>query len=111
MASADSWGMRSASPIVAILLFGSACATAEEDGAPAAAVTIDVPDIDETYALDLKDPPDDICDKLPPDGPCALACDPDALADQYVPAHACAAFSCTLTDGTEIAVHACHVGD
>jgi hypothetical protein len=102
--------MRSAWPIVAILIFGSACATDEQDDAPAA-VTIDVPAIDATYAISLEDAPDDICSRLPPDGPCSLACDPDALAEQYVPAHACAAFSCTLTDGTEIAVHACHIGD
>jgi hypothetical protein len=103
--------MRSAWPIVAILIFGSACATEEGGDDAPIGVTIDVPAIDETYAVDLEAPPDDICSRLPADGPCALACDPVALAEQYVPAGTCAAFSCTLTDGTEIAVHACHVGD
>lgn len=103
--------MRSAWPIVGILIFGSACATNDGDDVPAG-VTIDIPAIDETYAIDLEVPaPDDICSRLPADGPCALACDPEALAEQFVPAGACAAFSCTLTDGAQIAVHACHAGD
>ncbi len=105
--------MRSAWPILAVLIFGSACATDEGD-AQQPAISIDVPAIDETYAIDLADDseaPTDICGLLPPDGPCALACDEEALAEQYVPAGACAAFSCTLTDGTQIAVHACHIGD
>jgi hypothetical protein len=104
--------MRSAWPIVAVLFFGSACATDEGDDTRTA-ISIDVPAIDETYAVDLADDdaPPDICGLLPPDGPCALACDEDALAEQYVPAGACAAFACTLTDGTEIAVHACHIGN
>ena len=111
MASAVYRSMRSAWPIVAVLMFGSACAT--DDVEPhRAAISIDVPGIDEAYAVDLTDaPPDEICDRLPADGPCSLACDEDALAEQYVPAHACAAFACTLTDGTQIAVHACHIGD
>ena len=105
--------MRSAGPILAILIFGSACAVDEGDDTQRA-ISIDVPAIDETYAVDLADngdAPDDVCSLLPPDGPCALACDEEALAEQYVPAGACAAFSCTLTDGTQIAVHACHIGD
>lgn len=54
------------------------------------------------------DPGPDICDLLPPDGPCALACDPQQLAAKYVPEGACAAFACTLTDGRMITVSACH---
>ena len=102
--------MRSAWATVAILILGSACAAGDADTRHVA-VTIDVPAIDETYAVDLQDAPDDICGRLPADGPCSLACDPDALGEQYVPKGACAAFSCTLTDGTQIAVHACHIGD
>lgn len=54
---------------------------------------------------------DELCDSLPDEGPCALACDPDALSDQYVPAGTCAAFGCTLDDGREISVHVCHPPD
>jgi hypothetical protein len=103
--------MRNALPILISLLLGSGCATDDDATDPPVFANTDVPAIDETYAVDLVDAPDDICGLLPPDGPCALACDPDALAEQYVPAGACAAFLCTLTDGTQIAVHACHIGD
>lgn len=51
---------------------------------------------------------DELCDSLPDEGPCALACDIDALVDQYVPVGTCAAFACTLDDGREVSVHACH---
>jgi len=50
----------------------------------------------------------DVCTLLPPDGPCSLACDPEALAEQFVPLGTCAAFACTLVDGRQITVHACH---
>jgi hypothetical protein len=54
-----------------------------------------------------------ICDLLPPDGPCSLLCDPDpdALSDQYVPPGTCASFLCDLEDGRHIDVHACHPPD
>jgi len=50
----------------------------------------------------------DVCDLLPSDGPCSLACDPDALSEEYVPPGTCALFLCTLDDGRMIGVHACH---
>ncbi len=49
----------------------------------------------------------DICGLLPASGPCSAACDPMALVE-HVPPGVCAAFRCTLTDGREIAVSACH---
>jgi hypothetical protein len=47
-----------------------------------------------------------VCDYLPPDGPCAAACDPETLAG-FVPAGSCAVFACTLTDGRTLTVHVC----
>jgi len=40
-----------------------------------------------------------VCDLLPQTGPCSLACDPQALIDQYVVSGTCVTFTCHLTDG------------
>lgn len=48
-----------------------------------------------------------ICQMLPADGPCSLACDPAALAEKYIEVNTCVMFSCTLTDGQEIHVGGC----
>ena len=50
----------------------------------------------------------DICGLLPTCGPCSLACDPEKLAEEYVPEGACALFVCPLTDGRTIQFEACH---
>lgn len=114
MASAGYGIVRRAQWIFAATIFGSGCVAIDEDRGFDVA-TVDARPIDAPYGGDLTAAAaveaGDICDSLPAEGPCALACDVDALAEQYVPAGACAAFSCTLTDGREIAVHACHVGD
>lgn len=55
--------------------------------------------------------PEDICGLLPCDGPCSLACDSEALIAEYVPSGTCVVFSCTLTDGRSIGVHACDAAD
>jgi hypothetical protein len=82
----------------------SACAVEESEPTWWAAATIDeCADVTELSA----DGPA-FCDQLPDAGPCALACDPSALAQAYVPVGACAVFLCTLDDGHEINVHACH---
>ncbi|HSD86382.1 MAG TPA: hypothetical protein VLB44_02670 [Kofleriaceae bacterium] len=58
---------------------------------------------------DVAEPGDpDVCELLPDCGPCSLACDIQALSEQYVPPGTCVAFACTLSDGRQIAVHACH---
>ena len=54
---------------------------------------------------------DDICSLLPSCGPCSLACDPEKLAEEYVPKGACALFLCTLTDGRTIEVDACNLDE
>lgn len=59
---------------------------------------------------DLVDAPDGdatICDVLPPDGACADACDPEALA-QYIPPGVCALIVCHLTDGRTINIGGCY---
>jgi hypothetical protein len=81
----------------------SACAVEEDDSVLGPPPPIDE-SADVTYQAEF-------CDELPADGPCALACDPGALADAYVPVGACAVFGCTLDDGREINVHACHPPD
>jgi len=50
-----------------------------------------------------------ICDLLPDEGLCALACDPDALAE-HVPDGACAVFACPLSDGRTFTLHVCAPG-
>ncbi len=57
----------------------------------------------------IEDDGTDICELLPACGPCSLACDPHALADEYLPANSCGAFQCELSDGRSVVVHACHV--
>jgi hypothetical protein len=42
-------------------------------------------------------------------GPCLLACDPEALVDQWVPEGTCVAFECPLANGTTIRVGGCNL--
>jgi hypothetical protein len=50
----------------------------------------------------------EICTRLPLDGPCALACDPEHLVDRYVPAGTCALFSCTPEGGEPFSTGGCN---
>lgn len=59
----------------------------------------------------VQGPQPDVCDLLPCDGPCSLACDRDALIDQYVPAGVCMSLFCELTDGRYLVVDVCHAPD
>ena len=43
------------------------------------------------------------------EGPCSLACDPDALIDQYVPPGTCIAFECPHLDGSTTRVGGCNL--
>ena len=96
--------------VLVALLSGSACADVEEppDQGP------DEPDpgdpAQEVTAAQLSVGPGEVCDMLPPEGPCSRACDHAAL-EEYVPSGTCAVFRCELLDGREISVHACHPGD
>jgi hypothetical protein len=98
--------MRLAQSSLVVAVCVASCATA--DIAPPDAQP---PSKDESadVTLTVAGPPGDpdVCSLLPDEGPCALACDPDALIETYVPAGSCVAFACTLDNGQEIAVHAC----
>lgn len=48
-----------------------------------------------------------ICNSLPADGPCSLACDPGALAEQYIKVNTCVDFACELADGQTIHIGGC----
>ena len=59
----------------------------------------------------VQGPEPSVCDVLPCDGPCSLACDRDALIEQYVPKGFCIHFFCELTDGRLIVLDACRPPD
>lgn len=66
---------------------------------------------DPSNALAYEPPPgEDICALLPPDGPCSLACDYEALAE-LGPEGACVSYYCELTDGRPFALSACNHPD
>jgi hypothetical protein len=60
-----------------------------------------------TRTVALGEPGANICNSLPADGPCSLACDPAALADQYIKVNTCVDFACTLDDGQTIHIGGC----
>jgi hypothetical protein len=89
-------------------LAGSSCvSTDDEPIAGPAPSEQESADVTEAFASPPNED-DELCDSLPDEGPCSLACDIDALVAQYVPVGTCAAFACTLDDGREVHVHACH---
>jgi hypothetical protein len=100
--------MTAARLLLIALACGSACVEAAE--------TTDASSHDRTLSddgaaaageLTLEDDPG-ICDLLPTCGPCSLICDPEALAES-LPVGTCVALICTLTNGTDVTVHACNV--
>ena len=50
----------------------------------------------------------DFCGELPSEGPCSLACDPDALIDQYVPHGQCVTYRCELKSGEVFRTGGCN---
>ena len=101
--------MRQSSVALAVLLCGSACTEAPEgvaerlDESLRASVGAQAVIVDE-----ISPGSSDVCDLLPDDcGPCAVACDFEALRE-FVPVGTCAAFLCELVDGTRVTFHACH---
>lgn len=97
--------MRTIHTVILGLLCGSACATdgdlTGEDHAADDGTRADAPH----HRSPGADP--DVCDLLPSAGPCAVACDPVALA-AYLPPGTCGAFVCELVDGREASFHTCH---
>jgi hypothetical protein len=53
------------------------------------------------------EPGTNICNMLPSEGACSLACDPAALAEKYIPVNTCLDYACTLSDGQTIHVGGC----
>src|SRR5262249_41710481 len=49
-----------------------------------------------------------VCDMLPEDGPCSLACDPQGLVDMYVAKGTCTSFVCQLSDGQSFLAGGCN---
>jgi hypothetical protein len=94
----------------ALLIAIAGCSCVSADGEPIAGPgpsDQESADVTEAFASPPNED-DELCDSLPDKGPCALTCDIDALVAQYVPVGTCAAFACTLDDGREVHVHACH---
>ena len=67
---------------------------------PRASVTAGVPAAPEAER--------NICELLPSGGPCARACEPDAMIAEHVPAGSCAWFSCELSDGSIFRTGGCN---
>lgn len=94
-----------------LVLAATAGGCTEVGDAPADIVVVrDTPHAS-TSARMARVPVADVCDVLPQEGPCACACDHDALVEGFVPPGTCAAFHCELLDGRAIAIHACHPDD
>jgi hypothetical protein len=49
------------------------------------------------------------CNVIETDGPCALACTPDALLEEFVPEGTCIIYDCTLEDGSPLRVGGCNL--
>jgi hypothetical protein len=92
--------------VIFALLCGSSCVADVEHASEDRTLSDDAR-ADAARLLSAPDEPD-ICGLLPECGPCADACDPDAL-EQHLPPGTCAAFVCELTDGRVLTVHACHL--
>lgn len=50
----------------------------------------------------------DVCAALPEEGPCSLACDPDALVDTFVPKGTCVTYRCELKSGQVFQTGGCN---
>jgi len=83
------------------------CVDEEASVAPSPTLVSDEARLD-VHSMSMETSQADVCSLLPCDGACSLACDYDALVDQYVPKGSCVTFVCELTDGRKIIVDACH---
>lgn len=99
--------------LVGLVLFAG-CVDVDTDSIePGSTSTGEQPSIGALFAHDdlVQGPQPSVCDVLPCDGPCSLACDRDELVEQYVPAGTCVSFYCELTDGRVMVLDACHAPD
>jgi hypothetical protein len=99
--------------LVGLLLVAGCLAEDPNDSEPGGTSTGEQPSIGALFHEDelVQGPQPSVCDVLPCDGPCSLACDRDALIEQYVPAGFCISFFCELTDGRILVLDACHAPD
>ncbi|MBA3459401.1 MAG: hypothetical protein H0T46_05535 [Deltaproteobacteria bacterium] len=102
--------------LLSLLAFGALAACAVEDPAPAPEPAVAVSDLAQASTRAPASADDaagedggneDVCGLLPCDGPCSLACDYEALIEQYVPPGTCASFYCHLTDGRPFSLDGC----
>ena len=99
--------------LLSMLAVGALSACAVEESAPPPEPEAPVSDLAQAStgapasADDAADADEDICGLLPCDGPCSLACDYNALIEQYVQPGTCASFYCHLTDGRPFSLDGC----
>jgi len=69
----------------------------------------DVPDDDrpETPEIPEDEPPQGCEATVETTGACSLACNVDALIEQFVPAGTCVLFTCELIDGNTLSIGGC----
>jgi len=90
--------------IAGLLLCGAACADEAQD--PTIPETPDIADV-ATAPGEVRSA--FICEPVETEGACALACDNDALIDQYVPEGVCMILECELVDGRTIPAGGCNL--
>ena len=110
--------------IVASLALTGITACVGQDAVDPASDNVPRPMTDDVplSALATPDFPDDDQPQLPEDeafegceraiatdGACSVACFPDLVVEQYVPAGTCATFACELSTGENIQVGGCHL--
>ena len=92
----------------ALLLCGAACADSSDETVP----DVPVQDVDPAVADPEGFAPQSapFCE-VPADaeGPCAIACDHDAVIEQYVPEGTCTIFECEHADGSPLRTGGCHL--
>ncbi|MBA3391948.1 MAG: hypothetical protein H0T89_04850 [Deltaproteobacteria bacterium] len=103
--------------ITAALLVCAACVDSDTDAEVPSPIEPDKPggtdptepeldELDATRSIRSASP--DICEPDPEAvGACALACDPQAVIDNFVPVGVCAIFECKLADGSLERVGGC----
>lgn len=105
-------------PLISVFLSGlllAACAG--EPTPPVLSPAPDDPGVGGVYVDPMTAPaswadgsPAGFCDLLPSEGPCSLACDPEALAAEYGITGLCVTVGCELTTGEHFMLCYCAVG-
>lgn len=72
-----------------------------------ATLTPDLPDDPQTPEEPDDTPPEGCDATVAETGACSIACNTDAVIDQYVPAGTCVVFECDLVDGGTLQIGGC----